>query len=258
LLFDGHQQSIVQSIVDDTLPVGGSEGIGALHADTATAEFRGEITTAFSGNQFDNRGCIASGIDGSPKNNDSEGKVEADDNDDDDMALSEIIAINRAVISPPTPAQNANAPDQPLQKEPKESPEITLDKHSNPEEEEEDLSSRPGFSSLANRTRKISTALGSFRNLHRKIRSTTTETPGRAMATTESSSGEKVEAHAIQLSGGKIFRFNELVAVYETWNREEYDRKGMPSAKLDSDAIEQIKHELNEFKVYEMQVHEDS
>ncbi|KAJ2372028.1 hypothetical protein GGI05_007707, partial [Coemansia sp. RSA 2603] len=208
-------------------------------------------------NQFDNRGCIASGIDGSPKNNDSKVKDGADD-DDDDMVLSEIIAINRAVISPPTPAQNADAPDQPLQKEPKESPEIILDKHSNPEEEEEDLSSRPGFSSLANRTRKISTALGSFRNLHRKIRSTTTETPGRAMATTESSSGEKVEAHASQLSGGKIFRFNELVAVYETWNREEYDRKGMPSAKLDSDAIEQIKHELNEFKVYEMQVHEDS
>ncbi|KAJ2787115.1 hypothetical protein GGI15_000991 [Coemansia interrupta] len=186
---------------------------------------------------------------------DAQNEVVDDDDDDDELALSEIIAINRAVISPPTPAQHSDTSAQLLSQEPEELPEVQSDEASNAED---GISSRPSFSSLASRTRKISTALGSFRNLHRKIRSTATGAPERAMATTDSSSGDVVEAQDIRLGGGKAFRFNELVAVYETWNRDEYDRKGMPSAKLDSEAIEQIKHELNEFKVYEMQVHEDS
>ncbi|KAJ2159911.1 hypothetical protein GGF46_002693, partial [Coemansia sp. RSA 552] len=56
----------------------------------------------------------------------------------------------------------------------------------------------------------------------------------------------------------KLFRFNELVAVYETWNSEEYNRRGLPSTKLDADLIERIKQELNEYKIYEMRVHEGS
>ncbi|KAJ1725437.1 hypothetical protein LPJ53_000367 [Coemansia erecta] len=258
LLFDGHQQSIVQSVVGDTSSDGASAGLGVSQTATNTREYRGEIATAFSGNQFDNRGSTARGINRNAKNHNK--GTECDDNgddDDDEMALSEIIAINRAVISPPTPAQNSDAPDQPLSQEPKEPSEIQSGEPSSPED---DASNRPSFSSLASRTRKLSTALGSFRNLHRKIRSTATGAPGRAAAITDdsSSSGDGVNTHASHLSGGKEFRFNELVAVYETWNRDEYDRKGMPSAKLDSEAIEQIKHELNEFKVYEMQVHEDS
>ncbi|KAJ1894133.1 hypothetical protein LPJ71_007041, partial [Coemansia sp. S17] len=56
----------------------------------------------------------------------------------------------------------------------------------------------------------------------------------------------------------KAFRFNELVAVYETWDRDEYDRKGFPSIRLDAALIEEIKQELNEYKVYEMLVHDES
>ncbi|KAJ2781994.1 hypothetical protein H4R18_002550 [Coemansia javaensis] len=56
----------------------------------------------------------------------------------------------------------------------------------------------------------------------------------------------------------KVFRFNELVAVYETWDRDEYDRRGMPTARLDAELIEQIKQELNEFKTHEMRVHAES
>ncbi|KAJ2453116.1 bud neck involved protein [Coemansia sp. RSA 2336] len=56
----------------------------------------------------------------------------------------------------------------------------------------------------------------------------------------------------------KLFRFNELVAVYETWNRDEYDRRGMQATRLDPDLIEQIKKELNEYKSFEMPVHEAS
>ncbi|KAJ2676881.1 hypothetical protein IWW42_000219 [Coemansia sp. RSA 1085] len=56
----------------------------------------------------------------------------------------------------------------------------------------------------------------------------------------------------------KLFRFNELVAVYETWNRDEYDRRGMQATRLDAELIEQIKQELNEYKTFEMPVHEAS
>ncbi|KAJ2586027.1 hypothetical protein IWW49_004250, partial [Coemansia sp. RSA 1797] len=59
-------------------------------------------------------------------------------------------------------------------------------------------------------------------------------------------------------SSKKLFRFNELVAVYETWNRNEYDRRGIPATRLDAELIEQIKQELNDYKAYEMQVHESS
>ncbi|KAJ2550417.1 bud neck involved protein [Coemansia sp. RSA 1933] len=56
----------------------------------------------------------------------------------------------------------------------------------------------------------------------------------------------------------KTFRFNEAVAVYETWDRDAYDRKGMPLSRLDAEQLEVIKEELNAFKMNEMYVHEDS
>ncbi|KAJ1663451.1 hypothetical protein EV178_004996 [Coemansia sp. RSA 1646] len=56
----------------------------------------------------------------------------------------------------------------------------------------------------------------------------------------------------------KTFRFNEAVAVYETWDRDAYDRKGMPLTRLDTEQLEIIKEELNTFKMHEMYVHEDS
>ncbi|KAJ2858894.1 hypothetical protein GGI22_003167 [Coemansia erecta] len=78
-----------------------------------------------------------------------------------------------------------------------------------------------------------------------------------AIANTTISAAEMHDIFA-QQQRRKTFRFNEAVAVYETWDRDAYDRKGMPLTRLDADQLETIKEELNAFKMNEMYVHEDS
>lgn len=68
----------------------------------------------------------------------------------------------------------------------------------------------------------------------------------------------KKKENQVASQQGKTFRFNEMVAVYETWAGDEYDRRGAPTIRLDAKLIDQIKQELNEYKVYEMRVHEKS
>ncbi|KAJ2803663.1 hypothetical protein H4R20_002801 [Coemansia guatemalensis] len=130
---------------------------------------------------------------------------------------------------------------------------------------------------VPSKTRKLATALvkaaqlDGIRSIHRKIRPTGQHVSGSGRRSRGSSKASECSTCSIQCvasepkpplpplrkrSSKKEFRFNELVAVYETWNREEYDRRGMPSAKLDPELIEKIKHELNEYKAYEMCVHE--
>ncbi|KAJ2607110.1 hypothetical protein GGH99_002403 [Coemansia sp. RSA 1285] len=70
-------------------------------------------------------------------------------------------------------------------------------------------------------------------------------------------SGTQVQ-QTIQPCTKKAFRFDEVVAVYETWDRHTYDRRGMPLTRLDAEQLETIKDELNSFKMHEMSVHEDS
>ncbi|KAJ2848829.1 bud neck involved protein [Coemansia brasiliensis] len=116
--------------------------------------------------------------------------------------------------------------------------------------------------------------LDGLRHFHRKSRSTDrwSHSPPalRRYSGSSNGSGSSGKQHnEVMRDGGlqpssskgspkKLFRFNELVAVYETWNRDEYDRRGMPATRLDADLIEQIKQELNEYKTYEMPVHEAS
>ncbi|KAJ2804460.1 hypothetical protein H4R21_001637 [Coemansia helicoidea] len=135
----------------------------------------------------------------------------------------------------------------------------------------------------ASRPRKLTAALvkaaqlDGLRHLQRMIRSgggrrahSGASTASRAASSSSSSSsvgsgtGSK-SAYGTQRSRPtgtaqrqKVFRFNELVAVYETWDRGEYDRRGMPATKLDAELIEQIKQELNDFKAHEMPVHDES
>ncbi|KAJ2614745.1 hypothetical protein H4S08_001569 [Coemansia sp. RSA 1365] len=127
------------------------------------------------------------------------------------------------------------------------------------------------------KTRKLATALvkaaqlDGIRSIHRKIRPAGQFSSDGARRSRGNSKVSECSSCSIQCkaseanpplpplrkqSSKKDFRFNELVAVYETWNRDEYDRRGMPSAKLDSELIEKIKNELNEYKTYEMCVHE--
>ncbi|KAJ1813834.1 hypothetical protein LPJ75_003019 [Coemansia sp. RSA 2598] len=208
-----------------------------------------------------------------------------DDDDDDELALSDIIAINQAVISPPPTQLDAQiALSAPTSSNCRD---LAAVSPQHVDASGKDAMGDSGLaSSIASRTRKLSTALGSIRNLHRKIRGTASQSrstgsgnsrhrnsnsnsdnassSGSADAAAAGSDGSGADGYQPkqqqqqQQATKKTFRFNELVAVYETWNREEYDRKGMPSTKLDAEIIEQIKYELNEFKVYEMQVHEDS
>ncbi|KAJ1853268.1 hypothetical protein GGF49_004795 [Coemansia sp. RSA 1853] len=116
------------------------------------------------------------------------------------------------------------------------------------------------------------TQLDGLRRLHRKSKHAgRSEHPGdlrrgsSSSNTTSSSSKIMDETRECSMrsplskkSPKKLFRFNELVAVYETWNRNEYDRRGIPTTRLDAELIEQIKQELNDYKAYEMQVHESS
>ncbi|KAJ2709770.1 hypothetical protein H4R19_004081, partial [Coemansia spiralis] len=123
----------------------------------------------------------------------------------------------------------------------------------------------------ASKSRKLTAALvkaaqlDGLRQLQRMIRSG----GGRRAPGTQHdgsstvSSGGSSSAYGTQRSGAaeprqKVFRFNELVAVYETWDRGEYDRRGMPASKLDAELIEKIKNELNDFKAHEMRVHDES
>ncbi|KAJ1678705.1 hypothetical protein EV182_003512, partial [Spiromyces aspiralis] len=54
------------------------------------------------------------------------------------------------------------------------------------------------------------------------------------------------------------FKFDELVLVYETWAAEDYDRRGSANVQLTPELAASIKHELNEYKLNEMAVHEES
>ncbi|PIA19328.1 hypothetical protein COEREDRAFT_95468 [Coemansia reversa NRRL 1564] len=130
---------------------------------------------------------------------------------------------------------------------------------------------------VPSKTRKLATALvkaaqlDGIRSIHRKIRPVGQFSSNGARRSRGNSKVSECSSCSIQCKASeanpplpplrkqpskKEFRFNELVAVYETWNRDEYDRRGMPSTKLDSELIEKIKNELNEYKTYEMCVHE--
>lgn len=56
----------------------------------------------------------------------------------------------------------------------------------------------------------------------------------------------------------KNFRFNERVLVGETWPAAEYDRRGEALVRLTPALAHAIRMELNEYKVKEMSVHEES
>ncbi|CAI2187421.1 6656_t:CDS:2, partial [Funneliformis geosporum] len=58
----------------------------------------------------------------------------------------------------------------------------------------------------------------------------------------------------------KKLQFSSSILVHETWTRDDYDRRGDQSTcnKLTSILAQRIKQELNEYKISEMQVHEDS
>ncbi|KAI9486233.1 MAG: hypothetical protein EXX96DRAFT_548218 [Benjaminiella poitrasii] len=59
----------------------------------------------------------------------------------------------------------------------------------------------------------------------------------------------------------RIVRFNSWVDVYETYAAKDYDRTSDPEAictRLSPRLAHQIKQELNQFKLYEMNVHDSS
>ncbi|KAJ2006652.1 bud neck involved protein [Coemansia thaxteri] len=196
-----------------------------------------------------------------------------DDTDecDDNMALSDIVAITGAIISPPLPLPPGTAlAQQPAKPDSARSP-IGLPTSSS------SSSADNRKASFTSRTRKLTAALvrgtplDGLRSLHNKIKTTSNRSSSRSGSGSGSSASDEAKKsaprhhHQQRRDPGassprqnKAFRFNELVAVYETWDREEYDRKGVPSTRLDAELIEQIKQELNEFKVYEMLVHDDS
>ncbi|KAJ2602967.1 hypothetical protein GGF40_000359 [Coemansia sp. RSA 1286] len=276
LLFDGRPHSVVH---DGSLT--------SAYSDTTSGQFLNNTGLAAVGTAVVDKDTADTGaVDSVPptfalsnlrigsKNGDD------DDDDDDELALSDIIAINQAVISPP-PTQLDAQVTLPLSDRNSGSRWQTETSQQIEAASETVVADGVQSSSIASRTRKLSTALGSIRNLHRKIRSTSSQSRSTSSAksrggsvinnsastgnananvaaNSSSNTSDSQQEQQQQPTAKKTFRFNELVAVYETWNREEYDRKGMPSAKLDAEIIEQIKYELNEFKVYEMQVHEDS
>ncbi|KAI7834777.1 hypothetical protein BX661DRAFT_175505 [Kickxella alabastrina] len=249
LLFDGQQHSVV---VDDSLT-----GMPENYVPT----------TATHASEYNTIGAASAGIDNSNDDNN-------DDEIMDNLALSDVMAINHAVISPPPSTLQPQLQIQKQMRSEFVDRPLPGQLHSAVPVKFSSVAEPRASSSISARTRKLTTALGrattpldGLRHLHRKMKNTSQQriVPSPTTITTSESS----DADAVQQQNQhrdedgrkqvpKAFRFNELVAVYETWDREEYDRKGMPSAKLDAELIEQIKHELNEFKVYEMQVHEDS
>ncbi|KAJ2835847.1 hypothetical protein J3B01_003251 [Coemansia erecta] len=131
----------------------------------------------------------------------------------------------------------------------------------------------------ASKTRRLTsvlakaTQLDGLRRLHRKSKhagrseqhpgdlrrgSSSSNTTSSSNKITDETRESGLRSPLSKKSPKKLFRFNELVAVYETWNRNEYDRRGIPATRLDAELIEQIKQELNDYKAYEMQVHESS
>ncbi|CAG8488500.1 5704_t:CDS:2 [Paraglomus occultum] len=58
----------------------------------------------------------------------------------------------------------------------------------------------------------------------------------------------------------KKLQFSSTIFVHETWTREDYDRRGDQTTcnKLTPELAQKIKRELNEYKMAEMEVHEDS
>nr|CAG8458602.1 7419_t:CDS:2 [Entrophospora candida] len=61
-------------------------------------------------------------------------------------------------------------------------------------------------------------------------------------------------------SSFKKLSFSSKILFHDTWTPEDYDRRGDQSTcnQLTPILAQQIKDELNEFKMGEMQVHEDS
>ncbi|KAJ2020043.1 hypothetical protein GGH92_003514 [Coemansia sp. RSA 2673] len=184
--------------------------------------------------------------------------------DEDNTTLFNIAAITGAIISPRPPqplpstiqpeiaAEEASAADMMDDTPP---PIVMPTSNSGPDNQANSFSAR---------TRKLTAALvrgtplDGLRNLHRKIKPASQRSSNGSTG-----SGDDRDVAAQQLLNDdvhqpKAFRFNELVAVYETWDRDEYDRKGFPSIRLDAALIEEIKQELNEYKVYEMLVHDES
>ncbi|CAG8547361.1 3596_t:CDS:2 [Paraglomus brasilianum] len=58
----------------------------------------------------------------------------------------------------------------------------------------------------------------------------------------------------------KKLKFSSTIFVHETWTRDDYDRRGDQTTcnKLTPALAQKIKQELNEYKMAEMEVHEDS
>ncbi|KAI9504033.1 hypothetical protein BX070DRAFT_126024 [Coemansia spiralis] len=205
------------------------------------------------------------------------------DDTDENMALADVIALSQATAaSSPTDLAKTTA-----DAEAKAGVEILS---ADNQLEELPVSEKPRW--LATTLAKAA-QLEALLHLHRKIKGTSTHTPGIRISNNSSRKtnsnttatgkrrgrkGSDADCHrttnvaagaAIAGKGGaqkklirqrakKAFRFNELVAVYETWDRDMYDRRGQPSTRLDAEQLELIKQELNDFKTYEMDVHEDS
>ncbi|KAI8366289.1 hypothetical protein EDC96DRAFT_443021 [Choanephora cucurbitarum] len=68
-------------------------------------------------------------------------------------------------------------------------------------------------------------------------------------------------SHEPDISQPKLVRFAKSIVVNETYSKSDYDRQSDPDAvcsRLTPLLAQQIKEELNSFKLYEMQVHEYS
>lgn len=61
-------------------------------------------------------------------------------------------------------------------------------------------------------------------------------------------------------SSMKRLQFSSTILIHETWTRDDYDRRGDQTTcnKLTPILAQRIKQELNDYKMDEMQVHEDS
>ncbi|KAJ2825187.1 hypothetical protein GGI24_003227 [Coemansia furcata] len=188
-----------------------------------------------------------------------------DNQDEDNMALFDIAAITGAILSPRPPQPPPSTKHHEIVAEAVSAADIA---YAVPPPIVTPTGSGGSIGNQGNsfsfRTRKLTAALvrgtplDGLRNLHRKIKPTSQRS---SSDSTESNDDKDVAARQLLSTDAlqpKVFRFNELVAVYETWDRDEYDRKGFPSARLDAALIEEIKQELNEYKVYEMLVHDES
>ena len=69
---------------------------------------------------------------------------------------------------------------------------------------------------------------------------------------------KKSQDKEMQCREKKTFRFNETVLVGETFAKAEYERRSNYMLHLTPELAFMIKKELNEFKMYDMPVHEES